>query len=492
MIELLTPSEMAIADRTTIEGGTPGIELMENAGCGVADVVARLVSNSARVVVLAGPGNNGGDGFVAARVLQERGFSVVVGLLGKEQNIKGDARLALEKMKIATKKLTPEIVNEGDLFIDALFGAGLCREIDGINAELIQAVNDSNKPVVAVDLPSGISGKTGDILGIACKATETITFFRKKPGHVLFPGRSYCGKVSVVDIGIPTSVFETVKPNVFCNHIEYWESHIPQFKQDGHKYHRGHVAVYSGPIQSTGAARLCAQAALRIGAGLVTLFSPSSALEVNASHLTAVMIKLCDNVEESSRLLMDTKINAVTIGPGFGIGERTQDFVSSILATPLPVVLDADSLTSYSEAPDNLFAQIKKLTAREVVLTPHEGEFDRLFGKLVTGKSKIEKTRLAAKISQAIVVLKGADTVIASPKGVCVINENAPPWLATAGAGDVLAGIICGLIAQSVPAFYASCMGVWIHGEVAKRLGPGITSEDLIMGMQSVVKELVQ
>ena len=495
MFELLTPSEMADADQITIENGVPGIELMESAGRGVADIVTNFAANSNRVVVLAGPGNNGGDGFVAARILHEQGFPVIVGLLGEESNISGDAKIALASLKnssIPTKILTKEIVHDGDIFIDALFGAGLCREIEGVAAESIEAINDTEKPVVAVDLPSGIDGETGNILGVAFKATETVTFFRKKPAHVLYPGRSHCGNISVIDIGIPGHVIESIKPKLFCNQVEYWNHFIPKFNQTGHKYHRGHSIVFSGPILSTGAARLCAQAALRVGSGLVTLASPSSALSVNASHLTAIMIKSCDSVDESKQLLADKRFNAVVIGPGFGVDARTREFVTSILAGNQSVILDADSLTSFSAEPNNLFSQIKKSTTREVVLTPHEGEFNRLFGEFTAAKSKVERARLAAKKSLAVVVFKGADTVIADPNGICVINENAPPWLATAGSGDVLTGLICGLVAQSVPAFFAACMGVWIHGEVARLLGPGIISEDLVSELQPIIKDLLE
>ena len=495
MFELLTPNEMAIADQTTIKSGTAGIELMKNAGSGVADVVKKLGTNSKRITILAGPGNNGGDGFVVASILKDYGYTVQVGLLGEVQNIKGDAKLAFDDLKetnISISNLTPEIISEGDIIIDAIFGAGLCREIDGDVAKIIDVVNNSENLVVSVDLPSGIDGKTGKILGGAIKASETVTFFRKKPGHLLFPGRAHCGNVSVIDIGIPNSVLKTVNPNIYCNQIEFWEEYIPRFKLTGHKYNRGHSLVFSGPIQSTGAARLCAQAALRVGAGLVTLASPQSALVVNAAHLTAVMIKSVENIEESKQLLADNRINSIAIGPGFGVGERTQEFVSSILEGDQSVVLDADSLTSFSANPTKLFTLIRKSTTREVVLTPHTGEFFRLFGESLESENKVECAKQAAKLSQAVVVFKGADTIIADPDGKCAINANAPSWLATAGSGDVLAGIICGLIAQSVPAFYAACMGVWIHGEIANKLGPGIISEDLILGIQSVISELYQ
>ena len=495
MIELLTPDEMAIADRLTIESGTSGIELMENAGRGIADVVTNLVPCTSRIAILAGPGNNGGDGFVAARILKGFGYSVEVGLLGEPQHIKGDAKLAfdeMDKIGIDSQKLSMQIVEEGDVFIDALFGAGLCRDIEGLVAKLIVAINDSDKQVVAVDLPSGIDGKTGNILGVAFKASETVTFFRKKLGHLLYPGRAYCGKVSLIDIGIPESVLKSVKPAVFCNDYEFWREYIPAFKETGHKYDRGHSLVYSGPIQATGAARLCAEAALRVGAGLVTLASPPSALVVNASQLTAVMVKSVADLAESNQLLANGRFNTVAIGPGFGVGVRTQELVLAILAGTQSVVLDADSLMSFITEPAKLYASIKESSSREVVFTPHEGEFSRLFGQVSESESKVERVRNAARISQAVVVLKGADTVIANPDGMCVINENAPPWLATAGAGDVLAGIICGLMAQSLPAFYATCMGVWLHSEVANRLGPGMISEDLLYGLRSVINDLMR
>ena len=491
MIELLTPDEMAECDRLAIAGGVAGIALMERAGRAVADAVAREPLGT-RVVVIAGPGNNGGDGFIAARVLAERGYPVRVALLGEMGALHGDAVEAARRWGRPVDAAAPESIAGAGVIVDALFGAGLNRTVEGSARTIIEAMNASGVPVVAVDLPSGINGATGAAMGAAVKARESVTFFRRKPGHVLLPGRLHSGAVRVADIGIPASVLETVHARTFANGPPLWGPVFPIPRLDGHKYTRGHAVIVSGDLSFTGAARLAARGALRAGAGLVTLATPPGALAVNAASSLAVMVRPVDSAQELAQLLADKRLNAVGLGPGLGVGEGTRALVLAALDGDRAVVLDADALTSFQGAPDALFGAIAA-RPRPVVLTPHSGEFARLFNKLSQiseNSSKLDLARAAARATRAVVLLKGADTVIAEPQGLAAINENAPPWLATAGAGDVLAGIITGLLAQGMPAFEAACAGAWLHGEAGNEAGPGLISEDLAEAFPAIYRRL--
>jgi len=491
MIELLTPDEMAACDRLAIASGVPGIALMEKAGRAVADAVARRPLGT-RVVVVAGPGNNGGDGFVAARVLAERGYPVRLMLLGDAAALKGDAAEAAKRWTGPVEAAAPERLAGAGVIVDALFGAGLNRVADGAARALIEAMNASGATIVAVDLPSGINGASGAVMGAAVRASESITFFRRKPGHLLLPGRLHAGKVRVADIGIPDSVLDEVKPRASANDPSLWGRHFPIPQPGGHKYARGHVVAVSGGISFTGAARLAARAALRAGAGLVTLASPRDALAVNAAASLAVMVRAVDGADELRGLLADARLNAVVLGPGLGTGAATRDLVLAALEGKRAVVLDADALTSFEADPAALFAQSAR---RPVVMTPHQGEFARLFKGIAQGadnESKVQMTRAAASASGSVVLLKGADTVIAAPDGRVAICENAPAWLATAGSGDVLAGMIVGLLAQGMAAFGAACAGAWLHGEAGNEAGPGLIAEDLPEALPKVYRRLFE
>ena len=491
-MDVLTTTEMERADRLTIAAGTPGFALMMSAGQAVAEAAMELVE-AGPIVVVAGRGNNGGDGFVAAAELAARGREVSVILLCERDSLRGDAALAAKGWKYPVLPFNPQALGKPALIIDALFGAGLNRPVKGDPLEMIAAVNANGAAVLAVDLPSGINGTTGAVMGAAVLATETVTFFRKKPAHLLLPGRMQCGRVRVADIGIDPQVLDEIKPLAAENVPQAWRWSFPVPRIDGHKYARGHAVVVSGDLASTGAARLAARGALRAGAGLVTLASPRDALAVNAAALTAVMLRAVDNPIQFAELLGDKRLNACVIGPGAGVSARTRDFVHTALSAQRHLVLDADALTSFASAPDRLFEAIKASDGRQVVLTPHEGEFPRLFSDISNkrpGRSKLERVRDAAERSGAVVLLKGADTVIASPDGRASIAANAPPWLATAGAGDVLAGIIAGFLAQGVAAFEAASIGVWMHGEAAREAGPGLIAEDLTEVLPAVFRRL--
>ena len=474
--ELLSVAQMYAADAAAIALGTPGIQLMENAGQAITREI-RKRWQPCPVSVLCGPGNNGGDGFVVARLLQEAGWPVRVALLGAAESLQGDAAIAATRWQGATEALNIAILEEAELVVDALFGAGLGRALEGGVREMVEEINRRHITCVAVDVPSGVHGDSGLILGVAVQATMTVTFCRRKPGHILLPGRLRAGEVVCADIGIPDSVVSGVGVALNENNPAAWLQNYPWPSPDGHKYDRGHALVIGGAAVSSGAARLAARGALRIGAGLVTVAAPEAALSVYAAQLTAVMIAPLEALAEHLR---DQRKNAVLIGPGCGVGSDTRQRVSDILAANRACVLDADALTSYENEPNQLFEQIHS----ETILTPHEGEFSRLFGgggddNEHEDTGKVYCARAAAAQSGAVVVLKGGDTVIAAPDGRAAINANAPADLATAGAGDVLAGFALGLLAQGMKTFEAACAAVWLHGATAGHFGPGLIAEDL-------------
>ena len=478
MNELLSVAQMARADHMTIEAGTPGIELMENAGRAVAEAARPLTRAGKKVLVACGPGNNGGDGFVAARLLAQAGCDVVVALAADPQALKGDARLAFERWKGETRHPNDVVPGRFGLIIDALFGAGLDRAITGATAGFVGRLNDSGVPIVAVDLPSGVNGDSGATMGVAVNAARTVTFFRRKPGHLIHPGRTLCGETIVADIGIDAAVLGHIAAQWRENDATLWGAAFPWPSPQGHKYRRGHALVLSGPSTRTGAARLAARAALRAGAGLVTVASPPDALAENAAQLTAIMLRSMDGAAGLEALLEDERLNALVMGPGLGTGSGTRALVETALRAGRAVVLDADALTSFADTPQQLFEAVRQ-SSGPVVMTPHGGEFARLFGTSRKDDGKLRQAVEAAAAGGAVIILKGADTVIAAPDGRAAVNANAPAYLATAGAGDVLAGIAGGLLAQGMPSFEAASAAVWLHGEAARRFGPGLIAEDL-------------
>ncbi|MEZ5773962.1 MAG: NAD(P)H-hydrate dehydratase [Hyphomicrobiaceae bacterium] len=495
--ELLSPAEMALADRIAIEGGIAGEALMEEAGRAVADEARRLTAPGARIVVLCGPGNNGGDGFVAARHLARLGARVTVALAGERRALKGDAALMAGRWPGPIAAFTPAVLDGADLAIDAIFGAGLARPLEGAVAEMVAALARMKVPVLAVDMPSGLNGATGGVLGGAPEAVSTVTFFRLKPGHVLYPGRGLCGRIVLADIGIPARVLSpagdrpagstALSVSTWLNDPEVWSAALGCPGPADHKYRRGHAVVLSGPAGRTGAGRLAARAALRAGAGLVTLASPPDALAENAASLTAVMLaEVADGAGLAARLA-DQRVTAVLAGPGGGVDQRMRGLVAAALASTATAVLDADALTSFEGDPETLWRAIAA-GRRTPVMTPHEGELRRLFPDLAA--DRLVRARAAAARSGAVVVLKGADSVIAAPDGRAIINANAPPTLATAGSGDVLAGIVAGLAAQSAPAFEAAAAAVWLHGAAAARLGRGLIAEDLGEALPGVLANM--
>ncbi|MFL6799328.1 MAG: NAD(P)H-hydrate dehydratase [Xanthobacteraceae bacterium] len=489
-MELLTTAEMAQADRLAVASGIPAMSLMGAAGEAVANSVARRHPSGTRVTVVAGAGNNGGDGFVAARRLAERRFRVRVLLVGDRAKLTGEAKRAAEGWRGEVQHAAQSLVMPCDVVIDALFGAGLDRAVEGMPRAMIETINAAPVAVHSVDLPSGINGTTGAVMGVAVNAAYTVTFFRRKPGHLLLPGRLHCGTLELADIGIPGIVLEQIKPAAVLNAPALWGPEFPLPRPDRHKYTRGHVVVVSGKV-STGAARLAARGALRAGAGLVTIASPREAFAINAAASLAVMVRPVDGAEELGECLADPRCNTVVIGPGGGVGPRMRELVLTALRGPRAVVLDADALTSFAETPKLLFDAIGDRRG-ETVLTPHEGEFRRIFSHLFADfTSKLELTRAAARRSGAIVLCKGPDTVIAAPEGRAAVSSNAPSWLATAGSGDVLAGILAGFLAQGMPGYQAAAAAAWVHGEAAREVGAGLIAEDLPEALPHVHKRLL-
>ncbi|MBM3554227.1 MAG: NAD(P)H-hydrate dehydratase [Alphaproteobacteria bacterium] len=468
---LLSVAEMTAADKAADHYRKSGAILMENAGKAVAEAILGRYRKG-KVVVLCGPGNNGGDGYVIARHLARKRWPVTVATNTKVTDYKGEALLNAEAWSGPVAPLEPIVVAGADIVVDALYGAGLSRPIDGADRRVLEAVGRLDAKVVAVDVPSGVHGDSGAVLGFALQADLTVTFFRKKIGHLLYPGRGLCGETKVVDIGIPAEVLDDIHPTAFANRSALWAEGFPRPRPEGHKYHRGHALIVGGGRETTGAGRLAAKAALRAGAGLSTLACPEEALAINAGALDAVMVRSFGDGAGYTGLLEDARRNAVLLGPGNGVNEATRARVLATLATGRATVLDADALTVFADAPKALFQAIRG----PVVLTPHEGEFARIFA--VSG-SRLARARAAAKHSGAVVLLKGPDTVIAAPDGKALIDDNAPPSLATAGSGDVLAGLVVGLLAQGMPAFEAAAAAVWLHGRAAAAFGPGLTADDL-------------
>ncbi len=477
MAEILTGAQMTAAARAATAAGTPGPVLMERAGAAVAEaILARFAP--CRTLVVCGPGTNGGDGYVVARLLAERGWDVGVEALGPPKS--ADAIAAAAKWTGPVGQLSAADPDAG-LVVDALFGAGLDRPLAGQAQRLARASERWRAKVVAIDTPSGLSGDTGARIGDECFfAGLTVTFHRRKLGHVLQPGRGYCGEVVVADIGLgetPTSLWE--------NDPDLWLARFPWPQVAAHKTQRGRMIVVSGEAWSTGAARLAARAGLRAGAGLVTVLSPPEALMVNAAHLEAVMLRPFETDLELEDIA--SNVESAVIGPAAGVTESTLANVLALARTGAALVLDADALTVFRDDPEELFSALD----RDDVLTPHVGEFDRVFPGLLKGSpERVSAARAAARRAGAVVLLKGPDTVVAAPDGRAAVNLNGVPWLATAGSGDVLAGFIGGLTAQGMDSFEAACAAAWIHAECGALVGPGLISEDLPALAPKVLKGL--
>ncbi len=482
-LAILTVKEMAAADRAASAAGVPTLALMEAAGAAVAAYVKDRWSRRP-VVVLAGPGNNGDDGFVAARVLAKAGWPVRVALFADAATLAGDAAVNAKAWNGGVAEGAPAVLDGAPLVIDAVFGAGLNRPLKGAVKDTIARINRDNLVCIAVDVPSGVAGDTGEILGCAPRCAATVSFFRPKPAHFLYPGRDVCGDVHIAGIGIAGSVLSGIGPRLARNAPGLWT--LPRPTWSDHKYTRGSAVVVGGGIM-TGAARLAGRAARRVGAGLLTFAVPSAAADIYAIAEAGALIARIKTPRDLARLLADPRHRAVVIGPGLGRGAAAAGQVRKVLAAGQAAVLDADALSAFAGKAETLFAAIHKRTA-PVVMTPHAGEFRRLFGDGKAGK--VTAARKAAKASGAVVVLKGPDTVVAAPDGRAAVSGNAPPWLASGGTGDVLAGLIGGLLAQGMAGFEAACAGVWLHGAAGEACGRGLIAEDLPEALPKLLKSL--
>jgi hydroxyethylthiazole kinase-like uncharacterized protein yjeF len=480
-LALLTPAQMGLADRAAEASGVDGFGMMEAAGSAVAVAVgARWKMRP--VTVLCGPGNNGGDGFVGARHLAAAGWPVTLALLGSREMLTGEAAHAARMWTGAITPFSAGCIDGAGIVVDALFGAGLSRPLEGAALLLVEALKTRGIPVCAIDVPSGLDGASGAVLGAAAPAELTVTFFRKKPGHVLYPGRGLCGDIVVADIGTPAGVLDDIAPNTWENGPSLWLGRYPWPEDESYKYKRGEVLILGGEAM-TGASRMTAQAASRAGAGIVTLAAPAPVWSIYATSLINAIVLAFSGLPAFEALLADTRRNAIAIGPGAGVGSSTRQLVLAALSTKRATVLDADALTSFAEAPQELFRAI----AGPCVLTPHAGEFMRLFH---FEGNKLERTRYAARQCNAVVLFKGPDTVIAAPDGRAIINSNAPPQLATGGSGDVLTGFVAALLAQGMAPFEAASAAVWLHGAAAAAFGLGLVAEDLPQVLPQVLQNL--
>jgi len=480
-LALLTPAQMGVADRAAQASGASGDAMMEQAGAAVAVAVGERWPMQP-VTILCGPGNNGGDGFVVARHLKAAGWPVQVALLGARETLTGEAAHAAALWNGGLAPFLPESLDGAGIVVDAIFGAGLARPLDGQALLLVEALQCRKLPVCAVDVPSGLDGASGIVRGAAAPAELTVTFFRKKPGHLLYPGRSLCGQLIVADIGTPLSVLDAIAPKCWENGPGLWLNVYPWPAPQSYKYTRGEVLILGGAAV-TGASRMTTQAAARAGAGMVTLAAPAEVWSIYATSLTNAIVRSFNGPAGWLELLADKRRNAIAIGPGAGVGQSTRRYVLAALATRRATVLDADALTSFAEAPEDLFRAIEG----PCVMTPHAGEFTRLFH---CEGDKLERTRAAARQSGAVVLFKGPDTIIASPDGRAIINSNAPAQLATGGSGDVLTGFVAALLAQGMAPFEAAAAAVWLHGAAAAEFGLGLVAEDLPACLPRVLQKL--
>ncbi len=487
-IVLLSAAQMRAAEAAAIDSGVSSAALMEKAGDAVAQVVQKGWSKRPAVVV-SGPGNNGGDGFVAARRLKDAGWPVKLLFVGDQDRLSGDAKLMADLYDGDAAAFSADALGQAGVIIDALFGTGLSRPVEGPAGAAIEAINAHPASAVSVDLPSGVNADTGGVMGTAVRAARTVTFFARKPGHLLFPGRAFCGAIDVADIGIEPAHASQIAPDTFENQPTLWARAFGRPTWQAHKYHRGHVFVVSGGPHNTGAARLAARSAQRIGAGLVTVLASRAAADIHATHLTSIMIAVAEDADAMAAALSEKAQYArvAIIGPAAGVGEETKANTIAALSASSAAVVDADALTSFESDAEALMTALRP----HDVVTPHEGEFVRLFGDIGGTGGRLAAARAAAARAGCVCVLKGPDTIIAAPDGRAAINVNAPADLATAGSGDVLAGLIGGLQAQGTPAFEAAAAGTWFHGAAALGIGPGMIADDLPDAVPGVLRALL-
>ena len=483
---IFTSNEMSAADKLTIKNGISSQSLMYRAGEAVFKNLP--IDHNGKVLVICGPGNNGGDGYVVAGLLSSLGVSVEVMSLefGKIPSI--DNQFYKNKLDDLLFKKNLNDLSNYEYVVDALFGIGLSRKLPDKIIDLINNINSSDLDVYSIDVPTGINSDTGEIHGIAFKCRKTITFFNKKLCHYLLPGRHYCGEIVVEDIGISKEVIKKIMPKIKKNEPSIWIDQFPFPISSDHKYSRGLLVINTGPKYQTGAARLAGRSALRVGAGAVTMVCDEETAKILEPQISVEMLSVIKEKNDFQKLLKDKRVSSVLIGPGNGVNDETKARTLMALAFVDNCVIDADAITCFENDPTELFID----TYPHTILTPHEGEFKRLFGEdIASMNDKVLRCIEAAKLAGSIVLLKGADTVIANPEGNVVINSSEAPYLATAGSGDVLAGIIASLVGENkMKAFDAACAGAYIHSKLGEMIGPGLIAEDLIDNIPLMIKKL--
>ena len=457
---------------------------MQKAGAQIFKFINNNFKDKQPIIVLCGPGNNGGDGFVAARHLMDHNYSVQVYIFTDMNNYKGDALTALKEYKGDLKKINLFKLQKNSLIIDALFGIGLKRNIKGILSKVFKKINLSKNPVVSVDIPSGVCSNTGEILGSAIKADFTITFHKKKIGHVVGFGKWFSGKLQVVDIGF---VKKKVKTKCYENFPDLWIKYFPWKKTFGHKYSRGRVVVYGGQKEFTGATILSAQAALRTGTGSVKIVCTKNTLQIYSLKFPSVLKTEINNILQLENFLKKEKITSFLIGPGSGSNKKIKEITKLILKKVKYVVLDADALTCFKNDLKTLYSLLDK----DKIITPHLGEFHKIFPNIKKNLNSIDKVLSAVKLIKSNIILKGPSTVIISHDKRIVINDHASSELAVIGSGDVLSGLVVSLVGQKkLNPFLSGCAATWLHGDIAKHYENGLIAEDLVQGIPNALKRL--
>lgn len=483
--EILSITQMKQAEDASLSGRTSSYTLMQRAGRAVADIVRERYEKQP-VMVLCGSGNNGGDGFIAASELKRKKWDVTVACKLEAEYLEGDVARAAEEWGDDFETLDKVKLPEDGIIIDAIFGTGLEREITGDAQEVLFALQRSSCSVVAVDFPSGVYADSGDCQPCTPQADLTVTFFRKKMGHILLPGRVACGDIIVSDIGMKDDVLDEIEGEIVHENDPSlgWQEDASTKAFWTHKYHHGHIAVLGGKVL-TGATVLTSLSALRIGAGLVTIAAHPDVVNVYRMASPSLMVEpLQEMARFKDHYAKDDRRNVLLIGPGAGLENEgaLKKIVFDATASERICVLDADALSVFENDTRTFYKSLHK----SCILTPHEGEFERIFPGLQG--SKVDRALEASRKTGAIIVLKGADTVVASPNGKAVINTTGCGWMATAGTGDVLAGMIAGLVARKVlNLFDATCAAVWMHGKASELAGPGMISEDLSSHIPSVL-----
>ena len=481
--EIILPEEMRKLEQINFRRKKSYL-FMEKAGYEVFRFINNNFKNKQSIIVLCGPGNNGGDGFIAGKHLMDAGYKVEIFTLVNRDKYRGDAFLALKNFKGVTRNINFFKIDENVLIIDALFGLGLKRDIEGKLKKIFQQINKSKNTVVSIDIPSGISSNNGEILGIAIKANFTVTFHRKKTGHVLGLGKEFSGKLMIADIGFEN---KKMKTRFLENSPSLWIKYFPWKKISGHKYSRGRVLVYGGQKEFTGATILATQASLRTGTGSAKIICSKSTIQIYSLKFPSVLKKEINNILELEKFLKKEKITSMLIGPGSGANKKIKEITKLILRKVKYVVLDADALTCFKGDLKSLYTLLDK----NKIITPHFGEFNKIFPKIEKNLSNIDKAVGAVKLTKSNIVLKGPSTIIISFDKKIVINNHSSSELAVIGSGDVLSGIIVGLIGEKkMNPFMAGCAATWLHGDIAKNYGKGLIAEDIVKGIPAALKRL--